>query len=208
MPEDAAGEPAAQGDTRRECKRKERRGIVDLPSRADHDQDRERIDPVGDAHIERMNDARLDTGAGNGRGLGHAGGEAHFSRNRHGETRPFTRLGIDRPALVLMMDGPKKGEDRMSRLAFGIATLAFVAFTAPAFAQDQPVRVRGTIERAEGDHYIVKARNAGEEKVKLADNAMVVAIVKASLADVKQGSYVGVSGMPQPDGSQKCLEIR
>jgi hypothetical protein len=106
-----------------------------------------------------------------------------------------------------MMDGPKKGEDRMSRLAFGIATLAFVAFTAPAFAQDQPVRVRGTIERAEGDHYIVKARNAGEVKVKLADNAMVVAIVKASLADVKQGSYVGVSGMPQPDGSQKCLEI-
>jgi len=95
----------------------------------------------------------------------------------------------------------------MSRLAFGIATLAFVAFTAPAFAQDQPVRVRGTIERAEGDHYIVKARNAGEVKVKLADNAMVVAIVKASLADVKQGSYVGVSGMPQPDGSQKCLEI-
>ena len=95
----------------------------------------------------------------------------------------------------------------MSRLAFGIATLAFVAFVAPAFAQDQPVRVRGTIERAEGDHYIVKARGGGEMKVKLADNAMVVAIVKASLADVKQGSYVGVSGMPQPDGSQKCLEI-
>ena len=95
----------------------------------------------------------------------------------------------------------------MSRLVFGIATLVFVAFTAPAYAQDQPVRVRGTVERAEGDHYIIKARGGGEMKVKLADNAMVVAIVKASLADVKQGSYIGVSGMPQPDGSQKCLEI-
>src|ERR1043165_7220144 len=101
----------------------------------------------------------------------------------------------------------QEGEDPMSRLVFGIATLVFVAFTAPAFAQDQPGRVRGTIERAEGDHYVIKARGGGEMKVKLADNAMVVAIVKSSLADVKQGSYIGVSGMPQPDGSQKCLEI-
>jgi hypothetical protein len=95
----------------------------------------------------------------------------------------------------------------MSRFVFSIATLAFIAFTLSAFAQEQAVRVRGTIERAEGDHYIVKARNGGEVKVKLADNAMVVALVKASLADVKQGSYVGVSGMPQADGSQKALEI-
>jgi hypothetical protein len=95
----------------------------------------------------------------------------------------------------------------MSRFVFSIATLAFFAFTLSAFAQEQAVRVRGTIERAEGDHYIVKARNGGEVKVKLADNAMVVALVKASLADVKQGSYVGVSGMPQADGSQRALEI-
>jgi len=95
----------------------------------------------------------------------------------------------------------------MSRLAFGIAALAFVVFVPPATAQDQPVRVRGTVERADGDFYIIKARNGGEVKVKLADNAMVVALVKASLADVKQGSYIGVSGMPQADGSQKCLEI-
>src|SRR5436305_2505006 len=95
----------------------------------------------------------------------------------------------------------------MSRFVFSIATLAFIAFTLSAFAQEQAVRVRGTIERAEGDHYIIKARNGGEVKVKLAENAMVVALVKASLADVKQGSYVGVSGMPQADGSQKALEV-
>jgi hypothetical protein len=95
----------------------------------------------------------------------------------------------------------------MSRVAFAIAALAFVALTLPASAQDQPVRVRGTVERMDGDLYIVKARNGGEVKVKLADNGTVVALTKASLADVKQGSYIGVSGMPQPDGSQKCLEI-
>src|SRR5689334_15377231 len=98
-------------------------------------------------------------------------------------------------------------EARMSRCVSGIAALAFVAFLTPALAQDQPVRVLGTIERVDNGLYIVKARNGGEQKVKLADNANVVALVKASLADVKQGSYIGVSGMPQPDGSQKALEI-
>jgi hypothetical protein len=61
----------------------------------------------------------------------------------------------------------------------------------------RPVRVRGTIDRVEGDTYIVKARGGAELKVTLAEKAMVVALIKASLADIKQGSYVGVSGMPQ-----------
>ena len=34
-----------------------------------------------------------------------------------------------------------------------------------------------------------------------------VAVTKAALADIKPGSYVGVSGMPQRDGSQKALEV-
>ena len=67
--------------------------------------------------------------------------------------------------------------------------------------------MRGTIERVDGDTYIVKARDGAELKLKLAPNAAVVALIKASLADIKQGSYVGVAGMPQPDGSQKALEV-
>jgi hypothetical protein len=95
----------------------------------------------------------------------------------------------------------------MNRLLCGIATIAFVACVTPAPAQEQPVRVRGTVDRVDNGLYVIKARNGGELKVKLADNAMVVALIKASLADIKQGSYIGVSGMPQPDGSQKALEI-
>ena len=41
----------------------------------------------------------------------------------------------------------------------------------------------------------------------LADNGGVTAIVKASLSDIKPGSFVGVGGMPQPDGSQKAIEV-
>jgi hypothetical protein len=76
-----------------------------------------------------------------------------------------------------------------------------------AMAQETPIRIRGTIERVDGDVYIVKARAGDELKMKLAQNATVVALIKATLAEIKQGSYIGVSGLPQPDGTQKALEV-
>jgi hypothetical protein len=90
---------------------------------------------------------------------------------------------------------------------FGALGLSLALIAPAALAQDAAVRVRGAIERVEGDTYIVKARNGTEHKVKLPDNVVIVALIKASLADIKQGSYVGVAGMPQPDGSQKALEV-
>ena len=98
----------------------------------------------------------------------------------------------------------------MWQLAIGAvgAIGLFLALAVPmATAQEPPVRVRGTIDRVEGDIYVVKARGGAELKVKLTADARVVALSKASLADIKQGSYVGVAGMPQADGSQKALEV-
>jgi hypothetical protein len=74
-------------------------------------------------------------------------------------------------------------------------------------AAPPPVRVRATITSIDGGVLTVKARDGAEMKVKLADNAPVNEIVKASLADVKPGAYVAVTGMPQPDGSQKALAV-
>src|SRR5947209_18516763 len=88
-----------------------------------------------------------------------------------------------------------------------VAMIALLCAASQVNAQDATVRVRGTVERVEGDIYVIKARGGGELKVKLPDNVMVVALTKAALADIKQGSYVGVAGMPQPDGSQKALEV-
>ena len=75
-----------------------------------------------------------------------------------------------------------------------------------ANAQDT-VRVRGAVDRVEGPIYVVKSRDGAELKVSLADNGIVVAIVKASLSDIKPGLFVGSTGMPQPDGSQKAIEV-
>ena len=41
----------------------------------------------------------------------------------------------------------------------------------------------------------------------LADNPQIAGVVKASLSDIKQGSFVGVTAMPQADGSQTALEV-
>jgi hypothetical protein len=90
------------------------------------------------------------------------------------------------------------------RVFAGVAFALIMA--ASAWAQDT-VRVRGTLERMDGDTLLVKSRDGAELKVALANNALIVAIVKASMADIKQGSFVGVTGMPQADGSQRAIEV-
>ena len=81
-----------------------------------------------------------------------------------------------------------------------------LAMFASAGAQDT-MRVRGTIERVEGPVYVIKTRDGAELKVALAEPGLVVALVKASMADIKPGLFVGSTGMPQPDGSQKAIEV-
>ena len=41
----------------------------------------------------------------------------------------------------------------------------------------------------------------------LTGDAKIVAVVKASMADVKENTFLGSAAMPQPDGSQKALEV-
>lgn len=91
-------------------------------------------------------------------------------------------------------------------LAAILATPA--AWFVPAGAQNAPpMRVRGTIERVDGAVYVVKARDGAELKVMLAEKANIAGIVKASLSDIKMGSFVGVTAMPQADGSLSALEV-
>src|SRR5262245_48301510 len=103
-----------------------------------------------------------------------------------------------------------KANYRMTAAALAgivVGALAMIAAgIGTAWAQDS-VRVRGTIERVDGAIYVVKARDGAELKVALADNPQIAGIVKASLDDVKQGSFVGVTAMPQADGSQRALEV-
>jgi Cu/Ag efflux protein CusF len=90
------------------------------------------------------------------------------------------------------------------RAALFVAALA--ATTALAQAP-QTVHLRGVIEKVDGNTMTAKSDKGDELKLNLADKMLVVAVVKASLADIKDGDFIGSGAMPQPDGSQKAIEV-
>jgi hypothetical protein len=90
----------------------------------------------------------------------------------------------------------------------GIALIAAFAASSAAWAQQpQPERLRGTIEKVNGNMVLVKSPDGSEATVTLANNAQIVNVYKASLADIKEGSYIGSGAVPQADGSQKAVEV-
>ncbi len=93
-------------------------------------------------------------------------------------------------------------------LKSGLAVLALSLVSTLALAQ-QPstVRIRGTIEAVDGPVLSIKTREGADTKVKMTDDATVFAVVKTSLSEIKEGSYIGVTGMPQPDGTQKAIAV-
>jgi hypothetical protein len=99
------------------------------------------------------------------------------------------------------------GRMRVKTLTMIGAACALLLASAAAFAQDKPMRVRGTVEQIDGAMMTVKSREGDTLKVKLADEVKVVALVKSSLADIKPNSFVGSTAMPQPDGTWKAVEV-
>ena len=96
----------------------------------------------------------------------------------------------------------------MTRRMAGASAFAFFFAASMAGAQEpQTIRIRGTIENVDGPKLAIKARDGSTIQVKLGDNARITAMVKATVADIKQGSFIGVTAMPQPDGSQKAIGL-
>jgi hypothetical protein len=85
--------------------------------------------------------------------------------------------------------------------------VAAFAFTSVWAQQPQPTRIRGTIEKLDGNTLSVKSRDGAEMQIRLTDDVRVVDVTKASLSDIKEGLFVGSAAMPQVDGSQKALEV-
>src|SRR5215467_14662268 len=97
---------------------------------------------------------------------------------------------------------------KLLSLKSGLTVLALSLVSTLALAQ-QPstVRIRGTIEAVDGPVLTIKTREGNDTKVKMTDDASVFAVVKTSLSEIKEGSYIGVTGMPEPDGTQKAIAV-
>ena len=110
-------------------------------------------------------------------------------------------LGKTDPCCLILF----RGNDMTRTIRLVLAGAIIVASCSAATAQT--MRMSGTIEKADGDVLSLKSSDGAEVKLTLTENAMIIAVVKASMADIKEGTFLGSAAMPQPDGSQKALEV-
>ena len=100
-----------------------------------------------------------------------------------------------------------KTSSLMSRVL--LASLMAMSVLGSAWAQQSPtVRIRGAIEAVDGSLLTVKSREGTEMKVRLTDNVAVFGVAKTTISEIKPGSYIGVSAMPEPDGAQRALAVQ
>src|ERR1700692_1260302 len=90
-----------------------------------------------------------------------------------------------------------------------VAALTVIsALASVAWAQHPPpVRIRGTIESVDGAMLMIKSREGADMQVRVTDNVAVFGVAKTEMSEIKPGSYIGVSALPEPDGTQKALAV-
>jgi hypothetical protein len=96
---------------------------------------------------------------------------------------------------------------RVAAAFLGGAIFAALTLSTASAQQPQTVRLSGTVEKLEGDLLTVKSTDGASLKITLKSPVEVVGVVKASVADIKPGSYIGSGAMPQADGTQKAVEV-
>ena len=72
----------------------------------------------------------------------------------------------------------------------------------------KPVRVRGVIESVQGDKIHVKDRAGRQVVVVLPDKAPVRALTKVGIDAIKANDYLGITSMPQKDGTLMAVEVQ
>lgn len=91
------------------------------------------------------------------------------------------------------------------------AAPAFAPALTPAFAQTPPAattpqRIRGEVKSLEGNVLTVATREGGTATITLAPNYTVAAVIPATLADAKPGTYIGTAAVG-PKDKLRALEV-
>jgi hypothetical protein len=87
-----------------------------------------------------------------------------------------------------------------------LAAVLITAASAAVVAQT-PIRIRGTLEKVDGNTLSVKARGGELMQVKVPDNVLVIGIAKAGLADITSGKFIGTTTVGERDGALVALEV-
>ena len=92
---------------------------------------------------------------------------------------------------------------QMLLAAAWVAASCMIAYAQPAHT----VRLRGTIENVNGNSLSLKGTDGAAVRLTLTNDVLVVAVVKASMGDIKENTFLGSAAMPQTDGTQRALEV-
>jgi hypothetical protein len=95
----------------------------------------------------------------------------------------------------------------MTRFTVGLLVAAVAPIVLAQAPANPPVRIRGTIEKIEGQNLTVKDRSGQSKTVKLADNFMLVGIFKGSVADIASGRFIGTTTVGERDGALVAQEV-
>jgi hypothetical protein len=92
-----------------------------------------------------------------------------------------------------------------------LATVFVAALVLPAAAQNPPdttpTRIRGTVDKLDGQTLLIKSRDDQSLSVALVPNFTVLGVVTKSVADIKPGDYVASTSVKGADGKLKAIEV-
>jgi len=93
-----------------------------------------------------------------------------------------------------------------------LASALIALLTLPASAQQAPqgtpTRIRGAVEKLDGQALTVKSREGQTLTVALADNVAVAYLVKKNVGDIKPGDFIASTGIKGTDGKLHAIEVR
>jgi hypothetical protein len=96
----------------------------------------------------------------------------------------------------------------MNMRAIDLLVLALFSLScAPAAAQPATQRIRGDVVALEGLKLQVRARGGDLANIDLDDKYTVTAVVRIQPEAIARGNYVGTATLPQPDGTQRAIEV-
>jgi hypothetical protein len=96
---------------------------------------------------------------------------------------------------------------RLALVALAALLIPMALAYAPVYADGTPSRVRGSVVSLDGSKLVVRAKDGKDISVSLADNFAALAVVKSSIADIKQGTFIGTATVTQPDSTLRSVEV-
>ena len=93
-------------------------------------------------------------------------------------------------------------------LAGALIALLILPAGAQQAPQGTPTRIRGTVEKLDGQALTVKSREGQTVTIALADDVAVAYLVKRNVGDIKPGDYIASTGIKGTDGKLHAIEVR